>query len=86
MGGNPGHRDQRLNTNSTASTWDYQRIVSGLVHEVLEFFYALLLYDACAFTYTVFILIEHKQKNNSKSGLHTIRVKTIPGSEFSSIN
>ena len=35
---------------------------------------------------TVFILIERKQKNNFKSGLRTIRVKTIPGSEFSCVN
>ena len=36
--------------------------------------------------YTVFMLIERKQKNNFKSGLRTIRVKTIPGSEFSCVN
>ena len=35
---------------------------------------------------TVFILIERKQKNNFESGLRTIRVKTIPGSEFSCVN
>ena len=37
---------------------------------------------------TVFILIEHKQKNdnNFKSGLRTIRLKTFPGSGFSSVN
>ena len=30
----------------------------------------------------MFILIEPKQKNNFKSGLRTIRVKTIPGMNF----
>ena len=32
------------------------------------------------------ILIECKQKNNLNCGLHTIRIKTIPRSEFSSVN
>ena len=30
--------------------------------------------------------MQAKKNNNFKSGLHTIRVKTIPGSEFSSVN
>ena len=35
---------------------------------------------------TVFMLIKRKPKNNFKSGMRTIRVMKIPGSEFSSVN
>ena len=42
--------------------------------------------DWLAIQITVFILVERKQKNNFKSGLRTITVKTTPGSEFSYVN
>ena len=40
----------------------------------------------CYIMYRIYSNRIQAKKNNFKSGLRTIRVKTIPGSEFSSVN